>query len=191
MSSNHHTAWMHVMKNKPLASNPFELAIYAIETKAGTSKNAVAYAEFQQHALALVSGMKPANLNVYVDHAISLLVHSGYLRRLHVGPGHLAYVTTPAWSQRNQLLCTLRAPEAKPRMWRVRRQEANRAEKTRRKLEALAAQQQARESAREEAQRLREERRQQLARERGLTPSGNIRRAPSVRRNATAMGRHA
>jgi hypothetical protein len=182
---------MHVMNTKTRAENPLELAIDAIEMKAQVAGTAVAYVEFQQHARAMARTIQTVNLCEYVDHTLSLLVHAGYLERLHVAPGQLAYAPTPAWPQRDQLLCTLRAPVVPQRVWRIRKQEAKRAEKMRRKLEAAAAEQLARQQAREDAERRRAARRAQLALERGLTPSGNIRRASSARRQTTMMEQRA
>lgn len=50
-----------------------------------------------------------------LDHTIKVMVHGGYVRRVHVGPNCLAYEKTERWAERNDTLIFLRAPSYKKR----------------------------------------------------------------------------
>jgi hypothetical protein len=75
-------------------------------------------------------------LHWWLDHTLSLLVNRGYLRRLHLGPGELAYTPTTAWHDRDLVLKDLRPPKAKIRWARINARGAQSAE---RKSERAAA----------------------------------------------------
>lgn len=50
-----------------------------------------------------------------LDHTIQVMIHGGYLRRVHLGPDRLAYEKTERWPSRNDTLLVLRAPHYKKR----------------------------------------------------------------------------
>lgn len=144
------------MTTKRRSDNPLELAIEAIEARAVSTSSAVTYVEFQDHALAMARAAQAVNLAEYVEHVLKLLVTAGFLRRLHGGPGLLAYLKTATWSQRDMVLCTLRAPAPQNRDWRLRKQEQARLDRARRKEARLEAERKEREAAKAEARQRRE-----------------------------------
>lgn len=50
-----------------------------------------------------------------LDHTIQVMIHGGYVRRVHMGPDRLAYEKTERWPDRNEMLIFLRAPSYKKR----------------------------------------------------------------------------
>lgn len=169
------------MNTKRRADNPLELAIEAIEARAVSTSSAIAYVEFQHHAHAMARAALAVNLGEYVDHVLKLLVTAGFLRRLHGGPGQLAYVKTTTWSQRDTVLCTLRAPPSHNRDWRLRKQEQARLERARRKEARLEAQRHEREAAKAETRRRRELLRTRLGTGGSSQHPGGVRRTPTPR----------
>jgi hypothetical protein len=50
-----------------------------------------------------------------LDHTIQVMIHGGYVRRVHLGPNLLAYEKTERWPSRDEMLLLLRAPRHKHR----------------------------------------------------------------------------
>jgi len=155
---------------------PLELAINAIELQTEKVQDLVRYGDHLQHAKELAPKNSPFNIRVYVDHTLSLLVKAGYLHRHHMGPGDLAYSPTDSWSQRDELLSTLRSPKPIVRAWRTRAATKRREEKAKQKAEREEARVKARQEAR--AQRY-----AQKVAERGLTKTGKLRRRTAAPRH--------
>lgn len=90
---------------------PIERAIDILEDVLGASKEAVER-EFIQAA---VNKTGFPEVNWYVDHTLQMMIHHGMVRRLHKGPGCLAYQRTDTWSSRDEAIGLLRGPTYKRR----------------------------------------------------------------------------
>lgn len=156
---------------------PLELAIEAVETCTEPGSE-VGYEDYLRAFSSSAGDIGYARS--WLDHTIQLLIRGGYLRRVHLAPGELRYQATEAWKDRDTILATLRSPKPVVRAWRIRLAEARRAERLERKRQREEARMRAREEEKrrkqEERRRRLEERRRQMIAERGLTPSGLIRR---------------
>lgn len=103
---------------------PLERAISVIEREVATSDQLLSY-----DALHLsLKGDNPLayaveDLRWWLDHALKVLVRAGFLHRLHLGPGELAYTPTLLWEKRDALLNDLRPPRPKERTARKRRRQ--------------------------------------------------------------------
>ena len=153
--------------------NPLEIAIAAVE--ACTRHGGLTDYNGYLGKMAQLRGGRPAQVDerAYLDHALRILIEAGYMRRHHMGPGRLLYGPTSSWKHRDTLLAPLRYRKPVVRAWRIRLAEQRKAEKQEQRR--LAKEQASIE--REEARRLRKEaKRLELIAERGLTPSGKIRR---------------
>jgi hypothetical protein len=102
------------MKSKPVSVHqrmPLERAIDIVEDVLGASKNAVD----REFIRAAVDRTGFPEVKWYVDHTLQVMIHHGMVRRLHVGPGCLAYQRTENWSCRDEAIGLLRGPNYKKR----------------------------------------------------------------------------
>lgn len=116
------------MSTPPLSCHdrvPLERAIDLIEQFELTQDDFVRLSELHKEAdRAPPSSDDAKELHWWLDHTLALLVNRGYLRRLHLGPGELAYKPTTDWHNRDTVLKDLRPPKAKIRWARIRTRQA-------------------------------------------------------------------
>ncbi len=109
---------------------PLERAIDLIEQLDLSEDDFVRLRELHDEAeRAPPSSDDAKELHWWLDHTLALLVNRGYLRRLHLGPGELAYKPTSQWHERDTVLKDLRPPKAKIRWARIKTRQALKAER--------------------------------------------------------------
>lgn len=91
---------------------PLETCLETILGLADTAGSPVSREEIVQSVTAAFGGVLDREL---LDRSLSLLVSRRVLRRLHVGPGHLAYAPHAAWGQRELELSDVLPPKPKAR----------------------------------------------------------------------------
>jgi hypothetical protein len=121
------------MSTTPLSCHdrvPLESAIDLIEQLQLDEDAFVRLTELHEEAeRAGPAGDGTKELHWWLDHTIALLVNRGYLRRLHLGPGELAYRPTSQWHDRDTLLKDLRPPKARIRWARMEARQIQKAER--------------------------------------------------------------
>lgn len=158
---------------------PIEIAVEVVEQYTCISSG-LTYEAYVHHANLVARKRALGDIRPYVDHVLSLLVWNQFLIRTHTAPGVISYTPSERWSQRDAVLALLRAPKQVVRAWRIREQEARRAQREllREERERLRRQEaDARHLARMAAM---EERRLAMIAERGLTSNGRIRRLSRI-----------
>lgn len=111
--------------------------------------------------------------HAFLDHVLRMLIGAGMMKRHHVGPGVIQYGPTPKWGDRESVLGPLRYERTSRRIWRLKRSDERREA---RKIQREAARVAANLARRAARNALLEARRQERIAQRGLTPSGNVRR---------------
>lgn len=89
---------------------PLEQAIELIEAEIDNSAGKVSLTDLKRRCRDVAPEAEPI-----LDHTIKVFIRGGFVQRRHEGPGSLSYVKTELWSNRNEVLVTLRAPVYKYR----------------------------------------------------------------------------